>query len=286
LQFIIILSIILISGVVYVLNINFKQKFGLYDPKGIFASEKLDYDLSYFSWDADPMKIKAYIQDRQDKDRLPIVTLEPWPTGSKTDQNVLQETTSGKYDNIITNICKQISDTREKIIVRWGHEMEIKNHRYPWSGQDVISYKDAYKYFVDRCRDTDPNKNIYFMWSPSGESGLEQYYPGSRYVDMIGLSVYSFDQWDEKNLGAKRSFVEVFNPKYFRVIKFWEPIIIVELGVTGTEEYKTSWIRNALFLSIFYPRLVGAIYFNSEDVASSWGLDLPTPDWRIRSLPR
>jgi len=101
---------------------------------------------------------------------------------------------------------------------------------------------------------------------------------------MIGLSVYSFDLWDINNLGKKRGFLSVFAPKYIRMMGFGKEIIISEMGVTGTEEYKTSWIQDAKMILSRLPMITGVIYFNSPDMPNTWGEDVPTPDWGVHNL--
>jgi endoglucanase len=122
------------------------------------------------------------------------------------------------------------------------------------------------------------------MWSPSGEEGSQKYWPKSEYVDLIGISVYSYNLWDIGHLGKARTFMEVFLPKYWRLSKFDKPILIAEMGVTGSDEYKHSWLRSMSWQINIFPKIIGYVYFNDFDVESAWGTEFPTPDWRISRL--
>ena len=96
--------------------------------------------------------------------------------------------------------------------------METTDVRYPWSGADGDSYIAAYRHFAAKCRANAPN--IYLVWSPKGAPGLEKYYPGRAFVDLVGLSVYELPAYDLDHYGKLMSFQDIFMPKYNRVIVF------------------------------------------------------------------
>jgi beta-mannanase len=45
-----------------------------------------------------------------------------------------------------------------------------------------------------------------------------------------------FHEWDLAHYGKVRSFDEIFVEKYGRVAGFNKPVMIAELGVTGTKQ--------------------------------------------------
>lgn len=275
------ISLLLIGIFIALIVINIRHMdIGVYDPQEKYSHIKLDYELSYSSWSEDPEKIKSDAIKIAKSSRTPIMTIEPWATNGNSNDNILKDIILGKYDLIVENICGSLSQTKEHMILRLGHEMDIEGSRYPWSDKDPQEFANAYRHFVDTCKSQDKNSKISFMWSPSGEHDSNLYWPSDGYVDYIGLSVYSFDLWDIKNLGKRRSFLGVFLPKYLRVHSYEKPVIIAEMGVTGSKIYKEKWIKRAVYLMKLFPNLQGFIYFNAQDVQNAWGADLPTPDWR------
>jgi beta-mannanase len=140
-------------------------------------------------------------------------------------------------------------------------------------------YIEAYKHFVTACRKIAPAAQ--FVWSPAGEQGSENYWPGSAYVDYIGISVYEYDAWNVAQGLAPRSFTQIAKPKLSRMAKFNKAIIVAEMGVTGTESFKVNWLSAIRTRDLASPNLVGFVYFNSKDVDGAWGSTLPTPDWRL-----
>ena len=267
--------------VLLVLSINHQLIFGFYNtaikmPEFPLASQ----ELHYFSWDEDPQIINRILQSSISENLRPIVTLEPWP--QNRDRQFLDSINQGKYDDTINQVCTSLSALEHEIIIRWGHEMDLLNSRYPWAGKEANLFINAYQYFVEKCRTVDVNSNFIFMWSPSGDNLATEYWPGKQYVDIIGVSVYSFDLWDQKEFGHQRSFLQIFYPKYRNLAGFDRPIMIAEMGVTGTVEFQKKWLKKAFFQMKFFPKLMGAIYFNSLDNVGVWGKDLPVPDWRLK----
>lgn len=247
------------------------------EPTDKFFNQTMDYHLTYYSWFDDQI-LADYLFINQNNEQVKIITLEPWP--SKKDKNILGSVVMGKYDEQINKICLLFKD-QNNVIVRWGHEMDLTGSRYPWAGKNAVKYIAAYQYFVDACRQSSENNNLKFIWSPSGDELAKTYWPGHDYVDLIGVSVYSYDLWDKKEFGKERTFWQIFFPKYYNLIVFNQPILIAEMGVTGNGAYQKKWLNKAIWQMRFLPRIPGFIYFNSQDVEGVWGQDLPTPDWRL-----
>lgn len=257
---------------------------GMFDPDNIFIEEKgVTMTANYFAWNKDLSVISTELKIANERQREFLVTIEPWPepVGFKYESNddLLKAIIAGEYDKTTNDICGILSKSQVPVYIRWGHEMELVNSRYPWSHGTPELYIQAYRHFVDTCR---INGNIFkFVWSPAGELGLDGYWPGGKYVDVIGLSIYSFDQYDEKYIGHKRSFKEVFMPRYDRVKKYGKPILIAEMGVTGSDNYKLEWIGWMMNDLHNYKKLIGFVYLNTMDPQAVWEEGLDNPDWKL-----
>ncbi len=163
--------------------------------------------------------------------------------------------------------------------IRWGHEMDLLPTRYPWVQEDPQIYIDSYRYFYTTCKKSAPQAQ--FVWSPAGQEGLKRFYPGENFVDIVGLSVFGFPQWEVANGLNQLSFREVFQPKYDRIRQFNKPVMIAELGVTGSTDYKEKWLTH-MRDDIESFRLVRfVVLFNAKDLSATWGDKVPVPDWRI-----
>jgi cellulose synthase (UDP-forming) len=275
--------IMLLSWISVVSPVNAKNKpqvIGIYDPAENYLNEnRLALQSLFFTWDEKPAVVQAALAKVLANKRIPALTIEPWYTPALGQTNLLTDITAGKYDATINQLCNNLASFRQPIWIRWGHEMELTNSRYPWSNAKPSDYIAAYQYFVGQCQTH--SRQFSFIWSPAGEIGLENYWPGAGYVDYIGLSVYSFDQWEIQNIGRQRSFAEILKNKYDRVVKFNKPIAVSEMGVTGSHETKSKWIKAAAESLGKFPKVTSLTYFNSKDLEGVWGYNLSTPDWRI-----
>jgi cellulose synthase (UDP-forming) len=261
-----------------------RPSFGAYDPEPHCQQDnKLTFEHLFVSWAGyTPGELLQKLQAIQSNGRHPFVTIEPWPERTITSlpSALLGDVVAGKYDRRIQQFALEMAAFRGPVLLSWGHEMENVTGRYPWASYNAALYREAYRHFVTTCRLS--AKNIIYVWSPVGDKGLERYWPGQQYVDYVGLSVFEFPAFDQAYYHqATRSFHDQMSEKYARVAKYQKPIVISELGVTGTQEYQLSWLSAALRDLGNYPLLEALIYFNAKDTPGVWGKEYATPDWRV-----
>jgi len=220
------------------------------------------------------------LQTIHSRNRLPIVTIEPWPIKSITKKtaNLLPDITYGKYDNVIRTIAADLKQYGGPVIVRWGHEME-NNSSYPWSKQSPAQYIAAFQHVAALFKSLAPGR-ISMMWSPAGDKGCQNYYPGTAVVDIVGLSIYNYPAFNQVWYGTgSMSFAQIVDMKYPRVSGFGKPVFAAELGDVTTDN-QAAWVQAMFAACPNYPLLKALIWFNAKD-SSNWGLNLPPPDWRI-----
>jgi cellulose synthase (UDP-forming) len=63
------------------------------------------------------------------------VTVEPWAAEDRPD-TLLRDIVGGQYDERIRALCATFGTFDRPLFFRWGHEMELRTGRYPWSDQD------------------------------------------------------------------------------------------------------------------------------------------------------
>src|SRR5690606_16055607 len=114
---------------------------------------------------------------------------------------------------------------------RWAQEMDDRSGQFTWAFWKPEGYVKAYRHVVDVCRKSLPEAQ--YMWSPKGDPGLEAYYPGDGYVDVVGLSVFAYQPYDALEVGRDTTFVGRATPGYDRAAGFGKPIVIAELGYEG-----------------------------------------------------
>lgn len=215
-----------------------------------------------------------------------MVTWEPW-NGRRYDpvwncQNIV----AGRYDNYIRSYARAVKSSGVPVLIRLAHEMN--GDWYPWGtaycGYTQRNNANSPAMFVAMWRHVvtlfkaEGADNAKWVWSPNilytngfneqrqQERDLFSLYPGDKWVDWTGASVY--------NDGARRpwrSFSDLFDSTY-RVLTLLsnKPIMIAEMGVTEQGapqgQTKATWLQQALMNDIpqRYNRVRMVTYFSRD----------------------
>jgi hypothetical protein len=225
---------------------------------------------------------------------LPLVFWSPWDKPYEEDHGPdkfsLTEILAGKWDAYIDKWGDAARDFGHPMIAVFG--VEMNGTWFPWSGayyggaQWVPEYKNwkgpetfrrAYRYVVDRVRARGAS-NIKWMFHTNNYpypyetwNGAAAYYPGSDYVDWLGLSVYGQQYKDEPNPDIP-SLVDWPYQEMSRLDPN-KPIMIAEWA-TGefpltaappSAMHKPAWIKQGLELfRTRYPRIKAALYWHER----------------------
>jgi cellulose synthase (UDP-forming) len=258
---------------------------GIYDPSGTFKDVHFDIWHGFVDWD-DISGIERVIRTAQEHDQFPMITTQPFPIRGLQHNYILPDISNGIYDEVITDMVLSISESSpQKVIVRWGHEMDLCAI-YPWSSCAIDEYISAFRHVVDLSRDLGVS-NILWLWSPAGgRPNSHLFYPGDDYVDFIGITGLVSEDWDNYygESTAPRQFVEMLHERYGLANYIDKPLIIAEFGVSYSDPNvdRTPWLENA-FLAMQdnnqFPNIVGWVYFNeftNPQSRISW-----LPDFRV-----
>lgn len=259
--------------------------FGVYDPDGDFMDDgEVTIEHLFLPWE------DVYLPSLNDADayalernRALLVTLEPW-TWSRSERNTAQYLRrgifDGTYDANMKAVCDVLSTLKSPVTLRFAHEMDDDNGQFIWAGWNPDDYVRAYRRMIDLCRASAPHITV--MWSPLGDDGMEEYYPGDDYVDLVGVSVFGLQAWDQAKFGRDRTFDEIFAPRYENAVAFGKPVVVAELGYVGDEGYVEMWDESVRQDKPEYPSLVGVTYFNYPEVYP-WPEGFGLPDWRVKN---
>ncbi len=260
-----------------------EMPFGVYDPEGRFSTDvEVTIEHLFLPWEdvflPSLIDADAYALERG---RSVLVTIEPW-TWNRSERNnpvtLLNGINSGAYDQYMSSICAVLNLFESPVTVRWAQEMEDESGQFIWADWEPANYIAAYRRMVDVCRANAPNLN--YMWSPLGFEGLEVYYPGDEYVDIIGLSVFGLQAWERDILGEEQTFVDILGPRYNRVVGFDKPIVVAELGYVGDADYVAQWDATVRQIYAMFPNLVAVVYFNQPEVYP-WPDGYGMPNWEV-----
>jgi hypothetical protein len=213
---------------------------------------------------------------------------------------------AGTYDSIINSLAEQLKAFGKPVFLRWLWEFNLYGvPEYANCEQqgtthnaavDGPVYVAAFQHIVTLFR-KDGATNVAFVWNPGAGgdtalSTLEDFYPGSTYVDWIGLDGYSRDN----QTPPEPSFSTLFNAPgaIYNTITttstFAGPPIII--GETGTDNAKIStqqatYLSGALsdFTSGEFPRIRAFVYYDGSNLGAFadkglWTLKPETPGFQ------
>jgi beta-mannanase len=260
---------------------------GAYDPHGDFTNDsnsKIEH--LFLPWeDVDLTTLGAADAYAQARGRSLLITIEPWSWARDwrvSPDDLLSGILAGRYDSNMSAVCSAAAQLKSPVTIRWAQEMEDNDGQFTWAFWKPEGYVKAYRHVNDVCRKQFPTAK--YMWSPKGEEGLEAYYPGDEYVDIIGLSVFGYQPYDKLEVGHDTTFVERTKPGYDRVARFGKPIAIAELGYEGDDHYVRDWAAEANKPHTEFPAMTAVVYFNDREVYE-WPRNVGRPDWRVANHP-
>ncbi|SEO15688.1 endoglucanase [Pseudorhodobacter antarcticus] len=256
--------------------------FGVYDPFGDYSDVSgVATEHLFMPWEDVflPSLAEAEVYTKA-RGRNLLVTIEPW-TWSRDERNsakVLQKgIADGSYDDTMRTVCAALATVDVPMTIRWAQEMDDASGQFIWSGWAPQTYVAAYQKMIKICRLAAPKAK--FMWSPLGNDSMASYYPGDDYVDVVGLTVFSLQPWEEAIMGRAQSFDDIFGPRYARALQFNKPIVIAELGYIGDSAHVGAWNAAVRDTAQNYPKLTSINYFNQQEVYP-WPNGFGLPNWR------
>jgi beta-mannanase len=259
--------------------------FGVYDPHGDFkndASPAIEH--VFMPWEeVDLSTLDAADSYALAHQRALMVTIEPWSwlaRNQKTPDELYNGIMNGSYDANMDGICAKAAQLKNKVTIRLGQEMDEKSGQFIWSPWTPEQFVNAFRHVVTECHKY--NKDVRFLWSPSGNAGVEAYYPGDEYVDIVGLSLFALQKRDHDEIGRDRTFEEMLTPLYGRVARFGKPIYIAEFGYEGDAAYLRDWSMALTRPMSQFPLLKAVVYFNDKEVYP-WPGGYGLPNWRVTS---
>ena len=187
----------------------------------------------------------------------PVITWEPWlndfdeneytgiPLPHKRDKGCLKVIADGTYDKYIYDWAKEAAKIKQPIFIRFGHEMNDP-YRYPWGPQnnDPEDFVEAWTHVRNIFKYAGAN-NIIWIWAPHPAYGhMDEYYPGVKQVDYIGVGVLNFGiatTWSKW-----WTFDQLFGTQYEKLDSFNKPIIITEFGSLNVGGDRAEWFTESL----------------------------------------
>jgi len=128
----------------------------------------------------------------------PMITWEPWAAGGGSLQLdfTLRSIIRGRHDAYIHQWARSSAAWNHTYYLRFAHEMN--DNSYPWAASTNTNTAARYIQAWQHVHDifvADGATKVLWVWAPAkeyaGTTPLASVYPGSAYVDLIGLDAYN-----------------------------------------------------------------------------------------------
>ena len=206
----------------------------------------------------------------------PVITWEPWlddfseeeypgiPPLDKRRKGCLKAIADGTYDKYIFDWANELAKIKQPVFIRWAHEMNDP-YRYPWGPQNN-NYEDFVNSWIhvrDIFRYAGAN-NAIWIWAPHPAYGhLDDYYPGEKQVDYIGIGVLNFGiatTWSKW-----WTFDQLFGQSYEKIDSFNKPVMITEFGSLNVGGDRAQWFSDAMeSIPYKYPAIKSVVFFHQN----------------------
>lgn len=217
---------------------------------------------------------------------MPLLMWQPNLRAGETLQTIL----NGKYDDYIASWARAAAADGRPMMLRFAQEMNAG--WFPWgvtrSGNSPEDFVAVWRKVWNAFRGPGgaDARNVSFMWAPTVQGAkavtLDSVYPGSDYVQIIGLDGYNF--YDQNNpSGAWRPLKQIFENALGVIATRWptKPVVIAEVGSVEDHDWdnydKGLWLKRGLnYLYNNQPQVVGLVYFNIKVPSENnvnWRLD-------------
>lgn len=213
---------------------------------------------------------------------LPEVTWEPWDyqLGLNQDTYALQRIVSGEFDSYITGWAHQAALWGKPMLVRFAHEMN--GNWYPWSigvnGNTSTEYVAAFRHVHDLFVAAGAT-NVEWVWSPNvlagATSNMVNEYPGSQYVDVIGIDGYNFGTAIRNSTWVAPAEIFGSTLELLAKLHLGKPIVVDEVGCAQVGGSKATWISNFVKLLSTETQVKGFLW-SEFNTPIKWGLENST----------
>lgn len=211
---------------------------------------------------------------------VPLVFWSPWDKPYEErkgpDKFGLRAILAGKWDSYIDMWADGAKAFGKPLFVSLCNEMN--GDWFPWSGNFYGGenggnevFKKAWRYIVSRARARGA-ANILWVFHvnnyPAGSdlwNTMEAYYPGSDYVDWLGLSIYGKQFRDDGDWADFRDLID-WPYKEITALDRKKPVMVAEFGVGDFPKAgdKAKWIADAFAMIPEYPRIKAAVYWHER----------------------
>ncbi len=200
---------------------------------------------------------------------VPFVEMQPFG------HRIMAKIVAGRFDIYLRKYAEEVHKYRGRVLIGFAHEMN--GNWYPWGATHTSPkvFRKAWRHVVTIFRKSG-DFNVTWLWVINGlapgEAPIRAWWPGSKYVDWVGVDAYYVQ--------PAQVFSTVFEPTFAAVRKLTKkPILIAETGI-GPAAGQAAKLPD-LFAGIERTKnLRGFVYFDQYQNRGTYH-----QDWQIDNNP-
>jgi len=185
-------------------------------------------------------------------------------------RDYLKAIRAGKHDAYLAQLAKQIKAYQRPVMVSFAPEFD--NPEKSWgveTDSSLEAYRKTWQYVITYLRRQDVANGIW-LWNPMRAATLERFYPGSSYVDWLGLVVVNDKRMSED--GEWHSFSPLFTPLQNKLQKHaadsiqMKPVLLTRFGSRVQGVNSVEWVVESLeTIRKGNPQIRGVVFEQATD---------------------
>jgi cellulose synthase (UDP-forming) len=196
------------------------------------------------------------------KGSIPMIVWKPDINGKK----IYSAICSGKYDEYLKKHALLLRQFKDPVFINFAPGFDNKNKIWSTAGNNTSrEFIKAWQYVFSYFNNLGIS-NVSWVWNPETCHAF-QYYPGTEFVDWIGISCLNYSA--SKKDTAWRDFSQLYLPfkNTFSFIK--KPTMITEFGsVNGPDQ--SLWFQNAFKdIADKFPEVRSTLLYSDKTELSS-----------------
>ncbi|MES2848728.1 MAG: glycosyltransferase [Bacteroidota bacterium] len=186
-------------------------------------------------------KLPTGLQGIYDHNALPLLVWKPFANNNSitsADDQLMQQVATGKFDSAFIDFAKQISALNKPVFV---------NLHFNKTNGDTLN-KLQPQYYIDAWRhvhsvfDSVGTEKIIWVWNNWDIATAASYFPGSYYVDWLGVNIYDGEKSSSET--GRQGFHTQYSPYHnLALFQFGLPVMITQVETMVVD--KTAWWKVA-----------------------------------------
>lgn len=175
------------------------------------------------------------------RDALPLISWKPFESNSSissVDDHLMQEISTGRFDSSFISFAKQLASLNKPFFLNLYFNKTSSDTMNKLQPQYFIAaWKHVHNIFTEAGAE-----KVIWVWNNWDIATAESYFPGSYYVDWLGINIY--DKEKITNATDKQGFYSQYN-RYHKtaLFNFGLPVMITQAMTEATD--KATWFKVA-----------------------------------------